>query len=386
MAPQGYVPSLGDEGEGEIDWLEGSERDDGDNGEGGGGNMNGRNYVGNENGLGAIGNGNTGNGPIPFHPQVPNSYLSTTNPPTTTSTSRSTIKTNPSSANAVTSSSISDTTTTSPTSTYMSSSTTTTLRSQTMVSESLASSILPSTPTSTSTSTTTPTSLPNTGAGSQSTGLTPHPSTISTHHALSGASIAGIVIGTLAALTFILATLWHILRRKKKNKDHRKSIGGFGFANWNDTGTDTRTEKDTEQVETIVPPYDGRIRPGMGVQRVLTWSTMRSLTHSRISSQVSQNPSTSSQHTLRNPFAEQNCSIPGLENGNLGNEPDKRTLDENEAGAHEDIVEFGDSIDWIRNRDRRRDRDRGGLPVSGTGAGSMDWRYSVRINGGGNNL
>lgn len=150
------------------------------------------------------------------------------------------------------------------------------------------------------------------------------------------------------------------------------------------------------------PSYDGKITAGMGVQRILTWNTMRSLTgaRTRASSSISQTPSTSStasQSTLQNPFTDQpqlsSFSFPFSPSPQQQPKtPDHPTSNVTtiEEGPHEDIVDFGDSIDWIRKRDRMRDRERSGLTGpnlgGGMGEGKPDWRYSVRVNGGGNNL
>lgn len=73
----------------------------------------------------------------------------------------------------------------------------------------------------------------------------------------------------------------------------------------------------------------------------------------------------------------------------------KETDNSNTKRGSRDIVDFGNEIDWIINRDRIRDleRERGEWPLRGTagqvagpGVPEKDWRYSVRVNGGRNNL
>ncbi|KAF7956784.1 hypothetical protein EAE96_004111 [Botrytis aclada] len=421
MASQDYPPALGDGGVqegGGVYWWEGNELDGGD---GGPGNMNGGTDMGNENTMGVNNNGNNGNGPPP-RPQNSNTPPSTTNTPATTATSSydtaistSTIPTSTaaasttsyssSSASYISSTSINtNTTSTVDTSPSSSSSfslstptiTTTSSNSTTFLAPTNSiSSITTTTTTSTSSSTIAATPMSNTGAGTQSVGVTALPSATSTQHGLSKGTIAGIIIGSLALLALILTAIWYFLRRKKKNKQHRKSIGGFGVAEWNGGGMGGNMSQVNES-----PSPNDKITAGMGAQRILTWNTMRSLTgtHTRTSSSIFQTPSTTStlsQSTLQNPFTDQ----PQLSSFTFpfSPAPQPRTPDQPtshvatmEEGPHEDIVDFGDSIDWIRKRDRMRDRERTGLTGpnvgGGVGEGKPDWRYSVRVNGGGNNL
>ena len=144
-----------------------------------------------------------------------------------------------------------------------------------------------------------------------------------------------------------------LTRRRKKNEERRKCIGAFDI--------DVRAGNGASDMEYSGSHYQGKIRPGMGVQRVLTGGTMHTRTD------------TSSGEST-------NASSPSISKGGAG--------DKGEAeGAREDIVDFGDTIDWIRNRDRRRDRERSRLGVGGSvGLGGQKWRYDVRINGGGNNI
>ncbi|TGO24008.1 hypothetical protein BPAE_0114g00020 [Botrytis paeoniae] len=415
MASQDYPPGFGDEevqGDGGTDWWEGNQLDGGDGGPGSG-NMNGGTDMGNGNNMGVNNNGNNGNngnGPPP-RPQNSNSPPSTTNPPATTSSYDSAISTNTittsiaagsssSSASYISSTSINNNTTSTVDTSSSSSSSFSTLTPTITTTSSNSSTLLApttsisSTTTTTSSSTIAATLMSNTGAGTQSVGVTVLPSTTSTQHGLSKGSIAGVTIGSLALLALILTAIWYFLRRKK-NKQHRKSIGGFGVAEWNGSGMGGNMTQVNES-----PSYDGKITAGMGVQRILTWNTMRSLTgtHTRASSSISQTPSTSStasQSTLQNPFTDQpqlsSFSFP-FSPSQQPKTPDQPTSSVTtiEEGPHEDIVDFGDSIDWIRKRDRMRDRERSGLtgPDLGGGMGERkpDWRYSVRVNGGGNNL
>ncbi|KAF5874396.1 uncharacterized protein Bfra_004403 [Botrytis fragariae] len=417
MASQDYPPGFGDEEVqgGGTDWWEGNQLDGGDGGPGPG-NMNGATNMGNGNNMGVNNNGNNGNGPPP-RPQNSNSPPSTTNSPTTTSSYDSAISTNtittttaaasttssspsasyisPTSINTNTTSTV-DTSYSSTSSSYFSTPTPTITPTSSNSSTLLApTTSISSTTTTTSSSTIDATLMSNTGAGTQSVGVTILPSTTSIQHGLSKGSIAGITIGSLALLALILTAIWYFLRRKKKNKQHRKSIGGFGVAEWNGSGMGGNMTQVNES-----PAYAGKITAGMGVQRILTWNTMRSLTgtHTRASSSISQTPSTpstASQSTLQNPFTDQphfsSFSFP-FSPAQQPKTPDQPTSNVKtvEEGPHEDIVDFGDSIDWIRKRDRMRDRERSGLTGpdlgSGMGEGKPDWRYSVRVNGGGNNL
>ncbi|TGO64850.1 hypothetical protein BCON_0005g00480 [Botryotinia convoluta] len=416
MASQDYPPGFGDEevqGGGGADLWEGNQLDGGDGGpRPGPGNMNGGTDMGNGNNMGVNNNGNNGNGPPP-RPQNSDSPPSTTNPPATTSSYDSAISTNTittsiaaasttsssSSASYISSTSI-NTNTTSTVDTSSSSSFSTATPTVTTTSSNSSTLLAPTTSTSsasttTSSSTIAATSLSNTGAGTQSVGVTVFPSATSTQHGLSKGSIAGITIGSLALLALILTAIWYFLRRKKKNKQHRKSIGGFGVVEWNGGGMGGNMSQVNES-----PSYNGKITAGMGVQRISTWNNMRSLTgtHTRASSSISQTPSTSStasQYTPQNPFTDQpqlsSFSFP-FSPSQQPKPPDQPTSNVTtiEEGPHEDIVDFGDSIDWIRKRDRMRDRERSGLTGpnlgSGMGEGKPDWRYSVRVNGGGNNL
>ncbi|KAF7887133.1 uncharacterized protein EAF02_003780 [Botrytis sinoallii] len=418
MESQYYPPGFGDEevqAGGGADWWEGNQLDGGDGGPGPG-NMNGGTDMGNGNNMGVNNNGNNGNGPPP-RPQNSNSPPSTTEPPATTSSYYSAISTN----TITTSTAAASTTSSSSPASYISSTSVNTNTTSTVNTSSSSSSssyfsaatptittttsnsstsLVPTTSTSsasttTSSSTIAATPLSNTGAGTQSVGVTVLPSATLTQHGLSKGSIAGITIGSLALLALILTTIWYFLRRKKKNKQHRKSIGGFGVAEWNGGGVGGNMSQVNES-----PSYDGKTTAGTGVQRILTWNTMRSLTgaRTRASSSISQTPSTSStasQSTLQNPFTDQpqlsSFSFP-FSPAPLPKTPDHPTSNVKtvEEGPHEDIVDFGDSIDWIRKRDRMRDRERSGLTGpnlgSGLGEGNPDWRYSVRVNGGGNNL
>ncbi|TGO65137.1 hypothetical protein BOTNAR_0081g00120 [Botryotinia narcissicola] len=421
MSSQIYPPGFGDEEAqgGGADWWEGNQLDGGDEGPGPA-NMNAGADMGNGNNMGTNNNGNNGNNgnKPPPRPQNSNSPPSTTNPPATTSSYETAISTNTiatstaaastttfsfsssSSASYISSSSIS-TNATSTDDTSSSSSLSTPTPTITATSSNPSTFLVPTTSTS-STSTTTisstiaATPLSNTGAGTQSVGVTVLSSATSTQHGLNKGSIAGIIIGSLALLALILTTIWYFLRRKKKNKQHRKSIGGFGVVEWNGGGAGGDMTQVSES-----PSYDDKITAGMGVQRILTWNTMRSLTgaRTRASSSISQTPSTSStasQSTLQNPFTDQtqlsSFSFPFSPSPQQPKTPDHTTSNVTtiEEGPHEDIVDFGDSIDWIRKRDRMRDRERSGLTGpnlgSGVGEGKPDWRYSVRVNGGGNNL
>ncbi|KAF7901165.1 hypothetical protein EAF00_003386 [Botryotinia globosa] len=424
MASQIYPPGFGDEGVqgGGADWWEGNQLDGGDEGPGPA-NMNAGADMGNGNNMGMNNNGNNGNGPPP-RPQNSNSPPSTTNPPATTSSYETAISTNTittstatastttcssssssssSSASYISSTSINtNTTSTIDTSTSFPSSSSFSTPTPTITATSSNSSTLlaptnltSSTSTTASSSTIVATPLSNTGAGTQSVGATVLPSATSTQHGLSKGSIAGIIIGSLALLALILTTIWYFLRRKKKNKQHRKSIGGFGVIEWNGGGAGGDMTQVSES-----PSNDGKTTTGMGVQRILTWNTMRSLTgaRTRASSFISQTPtsSTESQSTLQNPFTDQSqlssFSFPFSPSPPQPKTPDHPTSNATtiEEGPHEDIVDFGDSIDWIRKRDHMRDRERSGLTGpnlgSGVGEGKPDWRYSVRVNGGGNNL
>ncbi|KAM0126599.1 hypothetical protein ACHAO1_009983 [Botrytis cinerea] len=314
---------------------------------------------------------------------------STSSQPSTSYVSSTSINTNTTSTIDTSSSSPSSFSTTAPTITI----TTTSSNSSALLAPATS---IPSTSTTISSSTIAATPLSNTGAGTQPVGVTSVPLVASTQHGLSKGSIAGITIGSLALLALILTAIWYFLRRKKNNKQHRKSIGGFGVVEWNGGGNGGNMAQINES-----PSYNGNLTSGMGVQRISTWNTMRSLpgTHTRDSSSISQFPSAPSSlspSTVQNPFSDQthfsSFSFP-FTHSQPPESPHQSSSNAttNEEGPHEDIVDFGDSIDWIRKRDRMRDRERSGLTGSNLGSSRMvegkpDWRYSVRVNGGGNNL
>ncbi|KAA8572156.1 hypothetical protein MFRU_018g01490 [Monilinia fructicola] len=356
MAPQEGLP-LGDEGDGGSVMDEG-ERDDGDGGIGGA-SMSGVNSMGE--------NSNYGSQP-PAHTQNSYNYPSTTYPLITTTAYKSVTSTDLAITSAFTTSSMFAITATSSMFTSISTSAPKTTFQMTTTEYS-----------SRSLETSTSTPFPDTGASTQSVSLTSIPQRKSTQDSLTNASIAGITIGVLFIFALILAVLWYFLQRQKKNKNHRKSIGGFDGAKWNGAGI---AKNDMQQV----PPSKGSVKPGMGIQRVLSWSTMRGLTHSRTRSSASETSSISSQETLRNPAVDQQRSVSSLQDGNTGSARDGGGKDGNREGGHEYVVDFGDPTEWIRNKERRRDREGNGLALGGPGQGVADWRYSVRVNGGGNNL
>lgn len=112
--------------------------------------------------------------------------------------------------------------------------------------------------------------------------------------------------------------------------------------------------------------------------------------HGRGGSSVSQTPSTfstssTSSTSSQNPFSDRNTlSLSTHKTKMKGN-----GKSEEKEGPHEDVVDFGDSIDWIRNRDRRRDRERSGLMGRGEGdgeggkemkkmeGGSSSWKLNI---------
>ncbi|KAF7900507.1 uncharacterized protein EAF01_007809 [Botrytis porri] len=397
MASQDYPPGFGDEGvqgSGGAGWWEGNELDGGDGGSGPGpGNMNGGTDMGNGN------NGKNGNGPPP-RPQNSNSPLSTTNPPATTSSYNSAMPTNTISTSTAAASSTSSSLPV-PSASYISSTsidinTTSTVDPSSSASASFSSSFSTPTPTittsssnsstflepttsisftstTTSSSTIVATPVSNTGAGTQSVGVTVLPSASSTQQGLSKGSIAGIIIGPLALLALILTAIWYFLRRKKKTKQHRKSIGGFGIGEWYGSGTGGTMSQVNEP-----PSCNGKVTAGMGFHFPNPLYYLDSI------SIFTSKPVYRSTSALFISFPFSPTQQPKTPDHPTSNRTTK------EEGPHEDIVDFGDSIDWIRNRDRMRDRERGGLTASnmgsGLGEGKPDWRYSVRVNGGGNNL
>ncbi|RAL64159.1 hypothetical protein DID88_002052 [Monilinia fructigena] len=350
MAPQGDL-LLGDEGK------SGSLVDDhGDDGMGGG-SMNGEDSM--------TKNSNNSNQP-PTHTQFSDNSPSTTYPPITTVTYKSIISTYIAITSAFPNSYMSGISATLSMSSSIYSSAPKTASQMAIIESS-------SLPLETSTST----PFPDTGASTQSISVISIPQRKSTQHSLTNASIAGLTIGILFIFALILAILWYFLQRPK-NKNHRKIIRGFDAGKWNGAGI---SENDMQQV----PPSKGSVKTGMGIQRVLSWSTMRGLTHSRTSSSISETSSISSQEILRNPAADQKSSVSSLQNGSTGMVRDGTGKDQNRGSGHEYVVDFGGPTDWMRNK-KRRDREGNELTLKGPGQGLVDWRYSVRVSGGGNNL
>ncbi|KAB8301625.1 hypothetical protein EYC80_003466 [Monilinia laxa] len=348
MAPQEDL-LLGDEGEsGSL-----MDDDDGDDGMG-------RGSMNRENSMAE--NSNNGNRP-PTHTQYSDSSPSATHPPITTTTYKSITSTDIAITSAFSTSNMSGISATLSMSTFIyPSAPKTTSQMTTTESSSL----------SLKTSTSTP--FPDTGASTQPISVISIPQRKSTHHSLTNASIAGLTIGILFIFSLILAVLWYFLQQQKKNKNLRKSIGGFDAVKWNGAGI---SENEKQQV----PPFKGSVKTGMSIQRVLSWSTMRGLTHSRTRSSISETSSISSQETLGNPAADQKSSVSRLRNGSTGTARDGTGKDEKREGGHEYFVDFGDPTEWIRNK-KRRDREGNGLALGGPGQGLVDWRYSVRVNGG----
>ncbi|QSZ31498.1 hypothetical protein DSL72_001065 [Monilinia vaccinii-corymbosi] len=359
MAPQESLPIPRDEGGGDGDLLGGSEGYDEDDG-GGGRSMNENNSMEESS--------NDGNQQSNY-PQNSDSFPSTTNSPIATTTSKNIIHTSTAIASHFTTSSKSDAIKPSPTTVSIS-------HTISLITTTKSSTLSPAT------STSSPPQIDIASNESVSLTPTPIPSRTSAHHALTPASIAVIIIGVLSILALILAGLWYFLRRKMKNSDHRNSIGGFGAVHWDRPGN---RGNDMEQA----PPFQGGLTAGWGAQRALSWSTVRVLTHGRTRSGASDFSCASSQDALRNPVAEQDVFsvISGPQNGDAQSARNvmvkEQNKDQNKEGPREVVVNFG-TIDWKQNRDR--DRQKSGSLFGGPEKKVADWRYSVRVNGGGNNL